>query len=971
MSFQYKITRIQKIITFGVVIFCLQYTQAQTVQNDTILGKELLEKAITLADNEKYATSNKILAQAATHFQKVNNWNLWYDAYYEIFSNGLRSEKYKTCIVLMEQGLLQLPKNELLITAKIYSFLGFCNDQIGHNIKAIQQYERSLANFKKVQPPDLYRINRVQGNLAEIYTKEGDNGKALAYAKIAIHSAILAKDSMAIWKNTKILGNVYVQIEAFDMAQKTYKKAQQLRDDKDGTFELIEANILYKSGDYEAALQATLATIRLTKNCDKDSYCHYNLEEATELLGEIFMELDQPKKALLQFENYLKFIEPYENKRAIGQTYIRIGDVYAKLKQHDVALQTYQKALNTFIPEFKETDPSQNPLEDSVNLEIWLMEIFRNKGDCYFAKYKETDREDWLLKATENYELAVNMSETKRLNFSETSSKLTLGSYTNTFYEQYIKAKLALYKRTKDATQLQEAFKISQRANAFVLRELMNEKDALKIASVSKDSMDLFQEYEEKIANLSRKVEDSINLVTSQKQLFDTKENFKLLKKSIAKNYPKFDKLRNDLQGISATKIQQQLQDDELFIKYFLGESTLYTFSITNHRFQVDETLLPDEFQTILSQYKQAISDMLFINKTPDIAEQQYLQTAHALYKTLLQKPLQLARDHTITAITIVPDGALCTIPFQALLTEKSDSWSKLEHTVIKKYAIGYHYFCKMLFHSNGNDKKEEMFTAFGLELDQQTVDDLQEVVATNETQLQTLNQSVRGNSLSKLSFSDDEALALAELMHGQSWINEKATKTNFLKHARNATSIHLATHALMDTKNPNNSAIVFNKSHDSVHNLLRLDEIYNYDFNAKMITLSACNTGFGKYQKGEGLQSLARAFNFAKIPSVTATLWSIPDASSASIMKLYYTYLQQGFSKNVALQKAQIEYVENDEISSPASRLPFYWSAWTHIGDDALITFKQKNNTTHYFLIALAFIAFLGGFLWFKKTRG
>lgn len=135
------------------------------------------------------------------------------------------------------------------------------------------------------------------------------------------------------------------------------------------------------------------------------------------------------------------------------------------------------------------------------------------------------------------------------------------------------------------------------------------------------------------------------------------------------------------------------------------------------------------------------------------------------------------------------------------------------------------------------------------------------------------------------------------------------------------------------------------------------------------MITMSACNTGFGKYQKGEGLQSLARALNFGKIPSVTVTLWSIPDASSVKIMKLYYTYLQNGHSKNSALQKAQIEYFENDEISSPASRLPFYWSTWTHIGDDASISFKQNSNFSTYLIVFLACLL-LGGWFWHKKSR-
>ena len=41
----------------------------------------------------------------------------------------------------------------------------------------------------------------------------------------------------------------------------------------------------------------------------------------------------------------------------------------------------------------------------------------------------------------------------------------------------------------------------------------------------------------------------------------------------------------------------------------------------------------------------------------------------------------------------------------------------------------------------------------------------------------------------------------------------------------------------------------------------------------ANMAVLSACNTGFGKIEKGEGVMSMARAFHFSGIPSVAMSL--------------------------------------------------------------------------------------------------
>lgn len=972
MKFYYKLKSKKYIIILCIIAFSIQKTIAQTVQNDTVFAKKLLQKVDILADQEKYIEANKVALEAATIFQKAKNWNLWYKAYSAIFYNGFYSKDYETSVQLIEKGIVQLPKTELLVYGNTQFLLGYSKNALGSISDALTHYELSLASFKKAN--NYKQIDRILGNISLIYTQQGDYAKAQEYSKIAITYAKQNKDIITIWKNIRTLGDAYFYAGEFKNAKKAYKKAQHIKDDNDGTFELYEAEILFELKDYETALEATKEAIYLTENCEKDTSkdiyaCQRNFNAASELLGRIYLQLQQIDKALTQFQSCLQRMKTNGNQRRVGQLYIAIGDALVEQKSYDKALTNYQKALHTFIPDFKENDPNKNPSENLWTLEIWLMEIFRNKGDCYFNKYQKSKNKDWLRIAAKNYEFAVNISEKIRLNFSETKSKVILGSYTNEFYEELIKAKLALYSLTKEEKYQKEAFQISQRANAFVLRGLMNEQQALKAANIPKDTIDLFQEHKKTIAIINRKVEDSIDIEASQKQFVNAKENFQNFKNSISKKYPKFDQLRNDLEGISITELQENIKENTLFIKYFLGAKTVYIFSISDQNFYVDQIELPKNFHTQISQYRQSLSDIEFINNTPDIAEKQYLQTANSLYNVLLKIPLQHTKNNDIKGITIVPDGILHTIPFQALLIKKSDSWTTLDNTVIKKYAIGYQYFCKMMQHKTASISAKETFKSFGLELDEYTLNYLKTLTqdSINNT---TINANLRGDVLSKLTFSDDEALQLAELMQGKSWINSAATKANFINHANNATSIHLATHSLVNTKNPSISSLIFTKTNDTINNLLRLDEIYNHDFNSDMITLSACNTGFGKYQKGEGLHSLARAFNFAKIPSVTATLWNIPDASSAKIMKLYYTYLQEGHSKNSALQQAQIEYFENDEISSPASRLPFYWSAWTHIGDNSIIEFKQQNNFTNYVLITLACIILLGGFLWYKKVR-
>ena len=967
------------LLSLLMICFAVHFHTAQTIQNDSILGAQLLTKSDSLAEKDNYTESTKTALEAAAIFQKLNDWDQWFEAYNTIFYNGYYSKDYKTSIQIIEEALSKLPKEEAFILGKMQFLLGYSNNAIGNIFNMLDHYNESVVQLKSVthlkNRKDSLWLNRAYGNISQIYTQQAEYKTAIIYAKLAITYGISANDTNAIWKNTKALGDAYFYARDLENAKKTYTKAQQLIDLKDGTFELYEAEIQYELENYDTALIAVNNALKSANNCVIDPNenprlygCDAVYAGASILLGDIYLKLGQAEKALLQFQNSSAAILASNNKREIGKLYINIGDAQKQLHQYDNALKNYQKALQSFLPSFTEKNPSKNPAQDIWTLEIWLMEIFKNKGECFYAKSEDSKNDKWLYLAEENYEFATNLSEIIRLNSKETKSKLQLGAHINTYYEELIKVKLILYKLTKKSQYQSEAFIIAQRANAFVLRGLLNEKQALKLAGISRDTIIQFEKYQNKINILNQKIENSSELDSLPNLLIITKREFQNLKKEISKKYPKFDILRNNLEGVTVEELQTNINSNTLFIKYFLGTETLYTFSISQHDFHIDTISLPKDFQTLVYDYRQSVSNISLINNTPDIAEKQYLKTAHLIYKILLEKPLHHHANTTaIAELTLIPDGVINTIPFQALLRKKSDSWTNLDNTIIKEYAIGYHYFCKMALHTTNKLKAKNNFTSFGLEFDQPTLNNVQTL--TNESIDNTIaSNTLRSNSLSKLPFSDDEALQLAKLMNGKAWINENATKTNFLKNATNATSIHLATHALLNTENPNLSALVFTKTNDTLNNLLRLDEIYNHNFNSNMITLSACNTGFGKDQKGEGLQSLARAFNFSKIPSVTATLWSIPDASSSEIMKLYYSNLKKGHSKSIALQKAQLEYLENDEISSPASRLPFYWSAWTHIGTNDAIAPKQRNNHAYLLFLLLSFVIFIDWIFWFRN---
>ncbi len=156
-----------------------------------------------------------------------------------------------------------------------------------------------------------------------------------------------------------------------------------------------------------------------------------------------------------------------------------------------------------------------------------------------------------------------------------------------------------------------------------------------------------------------------------------------------------------------------------------------------------------------------------------------------------------------------------------------------------------------------------------------------------------------------------------------------RATEDQFVKEAGQYRVLHLATHGKANDREGDYSFLAFTEQKDSLENeLLYVRDIYNLALNAELVTLSACETGIGKLQKGEGIISLARAFAYAGAGSIVTSLWSVNDEQTKDLMLLFYRELQRGKPKNEALQSAKRQLA-----AQPGSH-PFYWAGFVAIGD-------------------------------------
>ena len=860
-------------------------------------------------------------------------------------------------------------------------------NNMGITYKNIGNFEKAIEVYKKVESLCINTLsyNKIDlgiaySNLGNIYRLSGDYNQALEYQRNAYR--ILSKDSLAYLYNLQVCKLNIAEINLkLGFTKEVIKNANFdidfiSSDLKPNLYDLI-AQAYVKIGEYKLSEKNYLLAI----NSWVKLYGEGNVELISEYLAYSSMLLSQKQfvKAFEYIQKANALVLKFFRKKSttysdvlssFGDYYYllnseagQIDDFRRKQKENlNTAIQYYQKSIIALVDSFQVTDPLKNPsLKNNIISDIQLVDVINKKAraleklaEIFHSEFNNKDAEKYYAASLNALSVVLELIHRLQIGFENEDSKLFLSQNQQSTFFEAISISHKLFLLTKDQKYVRDAFVFSEKSKSSNLLASIKDVKAkefggipdslLKKESVLKNSINTYNSKLFEESNSAKPDTQKVNLYSSK--IFKYNEEYSRLIESFEKSYPQYYALKYENKVIGAEQVQSKLNKRQALIEYYLKEpenisstGELYIFTVTSDSISFTKEAIDQEFvHKIQTFHDFLISPNYLDTKRKDYVS--YSLAAYGLYKKLL---MPVARKLEGKSLTIIPHDKLSYIPFDALLSELPDTtqmnFRDLKY-VIRDYSINYGYSATLLYDSSPPRKTFKKLLIFSPEYNPQVP----------RKDLET------GNSyyLSSLPGANAEIKAISNVVSSVSFVGKNAQESEFKKNANNFDILHLAMHTIINDSLPMLSKLVFSNPEisSSDDGYLNAYEVYNMKLNARLAVLSACETGSGKLQGGEGVMSMARGFIYAGCPSVVMTLWQVEDKSGVKIMSDFYRYLSKGKRKDVALRMAKLNHLEN---SDPLTAHPHFWLGYVSIGNaDALYTSKDV------YFVAFLFIALL-----------
>jgi CHAT domain-containing protein len=973
--------KIPLLLSLIVISFILKTTFSQDKTNyksnssislkDTVLAIEFFEKGKAFSDAAKYDSSN-------FYYQKVKNIYSELVSNYDkkIFRSGLIQTinnigwnfilmgEFDTASVVLNQNLVtsieMLGENNVEV-ARSYHFIGNLNWFTAHYDDALAGYLKALSIRLKLLGENNIDVGKNYNNLGIVYQQKGDYDLAQEnYQKgLSILHKILGSEDPLIARIINNVGNIHYFKGEFELALEKYREALSILQKKLGENHPDVAKGYYNIGiicsekqEYDKALEYHQKALSIWLNLSGEE--NPDVAQIYNNIGFAHKGKGEYRKALGIFRKSLSIrLHLFGEKHPdVGISYQNIADTYFRKSEFDSALAYCQKSIISFMNDSNDDSIYSLPELTNINSEPGLLTTLKLKADIILA-ISDHHNVDNLKTALSTFQLADKLIDKMRTGYIEKGSKLFLGEKSTGIYDQAINTCIKMFDLTKEEKYKNLAFLFAEKGKAVVLQGELAEAEARQFAKLPVHLLEEEKQlkidlafYDTQLQNELQKkdTKDGVKISKFESRLFDLKAAYGQLISSIEKNYPAYYDLKYQTKTATVSEIQNQISENTALLQYFVGDSSIYIFSVLKDEYDLAKIKKPENFSGLVKNFYSSILKS---------EAEKYLTSSYELSSILIEPVLQKIKAKA--KLIIIPHDVLYKIPFEALFAstqkQNQNNYSKLDY-LIKTFDISYHYSASL--YVNGLKNKSELFAEE--KSPQKSFIGFAPVFAKNDNTGYTLANSnhfallssgtnellrsvlVDEKRFDELKYSEWEVKAIISLFSGKAkgetgiaYFYSDANEQSFKENAKDYRIVHIASHSFINEEHPEISAVVFAQPTDSLTSddgILYSGESYNLDLNADLVVLSSCESGLGKLIRGEGMMALTRGFLYSGADNIIFSLWKIPDKQTSELMIEFYNQMLSNKTYAESLRQAKLMLIENELTARPRS-----WASFVLVG--------------------------------------
>lgn len=775
------------------------------------------------------------------------------------------------------------------------------------------------------------------------------------------------KDHPYYAKNANGLAMTYADMGKYHQAEPLYEEAGRIFKQHFGEEHTDYAQnrhvlaILYWQTDrLEQAENTYLKVLPTQKKLLGETHFLYSL--SLNNLAGIYLSMGELDKAEEIYQQvYRNWSSTYNGEHPdCALALANLATIYYQKKQYTEALQYCMQALAANSPDID----SASFFSDEFVVGLSSHKHYSQRRNTYTmatlfdilgALYKQTNDIRYLETQYKITQTIIAINERVRRDFSSESDKLRVLESNADFLQLGIGIAYQLGEKSNNLENFTEVmFHFSEQNKSALLADALQNHHAHRFGDLPDSLVKREHHLQIEKNELKKQVleeTDNNKRMEAQARLNKLEIEVEQFQKILSAQYPRYHQMQYQSHTTALAEVQKSLSPQSAMLEYFVADTVIYVFQITNTSAKVLAIVMDMEaLDSMTSQLRRCLSDYEFVFSQPEQVYEDYIRAAAWFYQKLMRVPLQGLSG--IEHLIIVPDGILGHLPFEAFLVEMPTQHTDYQnlHYLLHDYEISYS-FSAALWEQSQHKIPSRYQSVLAMAAHYPDSDSVL---------WQHRNEHLRGlrSSLADIPDVQTEVERLSKLLSGDFLYRQDANEAAFKERANQYAVLHFAMHGLLNHKTPLLSGLMFSETPDSTEdNFLQAWEISQMELTAALVVLSACETGYGKFQQGEGVMSLGRAFMYAGVPSLLVSLWSVNDHSTAQIMSLFYDNLSKSQTKAKALQQAKSQYIKE---AKGIYAHPAFWSPFIQIGDNSSIALHRQNNFLPYLVMLGVFGVFL-----------